>query len=95
MSTASSFGDNSIGCTLYYLPPTVITVCLRTNFFKESRCNLTLLGSVMFDLLNSWLAFLALLEDEENLIVHFVPAHRKSFMLFLSVLWLVGYRKED
>lgn len=70
---------------------------LWTNFFKErkSRCKLALLGSVMFDLLHSWLAFLAPLEDEENLIVHFVPAHRKSFMLFLSVLWLAGYRKKD
>jgi len=48
----------------------------------------------MFDLFHSWLAFLALVGGEENLTVHFVPAHRKNFMLFLAVLWLAGYRKE-
>lgn len=74
-----------MGCAWYYLPPTT-TVCFRTTSRMKSRCNLTLLGSVMFDLLHSWLAFLALWEDAENLIVHFVPAHRKSFMLFFSVL---------
>lgn len=37
VSTASSFGGNSIGCALYYLPATDTAVCLRSNFFKEAE----------------------------------------------------------